>query len=410
MKEEFVHNNKCKSCDGVNLVKFLDLGSMPPANAFLPKDELNNAEDKFPLAVYFCQDCAMVQLLDVVDQDILFGRYNYLTSASKPLVDHFIQMGNELVNKFIKSRDDLVVEIGGNDGVLVGAIKDKCRVLNVEPASNIAEISREKGIETINKFFNKDLVEEILKKYGNAKVIVANNVMAHIDDLKSVFEGIKILIGGDGVFVFEVHWVGNLLGEGGFDQIYHEHLYYHSLISLRNFVKQFGLNIFDIETVPIHGESMRVYVSKNMPISENVEKFLTKEKQLGLDRAETFLNFSKKVEDNKIRLKSILNELKKENKKIIGYGAPAKGNTLLNYFEIDSTILGYIIDTTPLKQGMYTPGTHIIVSSPDRIKEELPDYILLLAWNYADAILNKEKELRERGVKFIIPVPEAKIV
>ena len=410
MEKNFIHNNKCKSCGKDNLVKFLDLGMMPPANSFLTKEELNNIEEKFPLIAYFCKDCAMVQLLDIVNPEILFRHYSYLTSASKPLVDHFIQMGNELVNKFIKSKDELVVEIGGNDGVLVGAIKDKSRVLNIEPASNVAEISTGKGIETINEFFNKELAEKILAKYGYAKVIVANNVMAHIDNLRGVFDGVKILIGENGVFVFEVHWVGNLLNEGGFDQIYHEHLYYHSLISLKNFVSQFGLNIFDIETVPIHGESMRVYVSKNMAINENVDKFLKKEKEMGLDKAETFLNFSKKVEDNKVKLKSTLTKLKKDGKKIIGYGAPAKGNTLLNYFGIDNSILDYIIDTTPLKQGMYTPGTHIIVSSPDRMKDEAPDYVLLLAWNYADAILAKEKELRGKGVKFIIPVPEIRIV
>lgn len=410
MEQNFICKTGCHICGESGLIKVLDLGEMPLANSFLCKEELNKPEKKFSLTVYFCRNCFSLQLLDVINSEVLFRDYSYLTSASKPLVDHFVQMGHDIVGVFIKDRNDLIVEIGGNDGVLLNAVKDKCRVLNIEPARNVAEMSREKGIETINEFFNNELALITLKKYGNAKVVVANNVMAHIADIKSVFEGVKNLIGEEGVFVFEVHWVGNLLNEGGFDQIYHEHLFYHSLLALNNLVARFELNIFDIELVPIHGQSMRVFMSKNMPIKDSVNEFLKKEKELGLDNSETFLNFSDKVEINKKELVSLLNKLKEDGKKIIGYGAPAKGNTLLNYFHIDNSILDYIIDTTPLKQGMYTPGTHIIVSSPERIKEDVPDYILLLAWNYADAILEKEKSLREQGVKFIIPVPKVKVV
>lgn len=410
MKENFIHLNNCQICDGSNLVKVLDLGEMPPANSFLTEEELNNEEKKFPLAAYFCNNCFSLQLLDIVNPDILFRHYAYLTSASKPLVDHFEQMGKELASRFINDKNNLFVEIGGNDGVLLNAVKNECLSLNIEPALNVAELSKEKGIETISEFFNKELADTILNKYGNAKVVVANNVMAHIAGMKGVFDGVSRLIGEDGVFVFEVHWVGNLLGEGGFDQIYHEHLFYHSLLALNNLVSQFGLKIFDVKLVPIHGQSMRVFVSKNMPIEKSVEEFFVKEKEMGLDKVETFLKFSEKIEKNKAVLIDLLKKLKADGKKIVGYGAPAKGNTLLNYFNIDSSILDYVTDTTPLKQGMFTPGTHIVVSSPDRINNDIPDYILLLAWNYADAILAKEKDLRDKGVKFIIPVPEARII
>jgi hypothetical protein len=410
MSKDFIHKTTCRICGQSDLVKILDLGEMPPANAFLRKEDLNKPEQKFPLMVYFCKNCGLLQLLDVVNPEILFRHYDYLTSASKPLAEHFVRMGLELVQKFVKSKNDLVMEIGGNDAVLLDAIKDDCRVLNIEPARNIAELSRKRGVETIEEFFSKNLVQKILEKYGPARVIVANNVVAHIDDLKDVFEGVKFLIGKDGVFVFEVHWVGNLIGEGGFDQIYHEHVSYFSLLSLANLVSQFGLKIFDVRLVPIHGQSMRVYVGKNFRVLDSVNKFLEKERGLGLDKAETFLKFSKKVQENRRELFDPLSLLKKEGKKIIGYGAPAKGNTLLNYCRIDNSILEFIIDTTPFKQGLYTPGTYIPVFHSDKLKETKPDYILLLAWNYAEAILEKEKDLRNKGVKFVIPVPEVKIV
>jgi hypothetical protein len=410
MKADFIHKTTCRICNKSDLVKILDLGEMPLANAFLKKEDLDKPEKKFPLIVYFCKNCGLLQLLDVINPEILFRQYDYLTSVSKPLAEHFIQMAQELVARFINSKNDLIVEIGGNDAILLESVKDKCQVLNIEPARNVVEISKQKGVETIDEFFTEDLAKKIFEKYGLAEVVVANNVMAHIDDVKDVFRGVKILIGENGVFVFEVHWVGNLIGEGGFDQIYHEHLYYYSLTALNNLIKQFDLNIFDIELVPIHGQSMRVYVNKNKPVGDSVKIFLEKEEEIGLDKIDAYLNFSNKVADNKIKLVSLLKELKSQNKKIVGYGAPAKGNTLLNYFGINREIIDYIIDTTPLKQGTYTPGTHIPIYSPDKLKGDKPDYLLLLSWNYADAILEKEKDLREQGVKFIIPVPEVKII
>ena len=410
MKADFIHKTTCRICNKSDLVKILDLGEMPPANAFLKKEDLDKPEKKFPLVVYFCKNCGLLQLLDVVNPKILFRHYNYLTSASKPLAEHFIQMAQELVVRFINSKNDLIVEIGGNDAILLESVKDKCRVLNIEPARNVAEISRQKGIETIDEFFNEELAKKILEKYGPAKVITANNVMAHIDDVKDVFRGVKISIGENGAFVFEVHWVGNLISEGGFDQIYHEHLCYYSLLALKNLVSQFGLKIFDVELLAIHGASMRVYVGKNQKIEKSVSELLSKEKKIGLDKAETFLRFSEKVKKIREELKKLLIQLKKEDKKIIGYGAPGKGNTLLNYCQIDSNILDFLTDTTSLKQGLYSPGMRVAIYPPEKIEEANPDYILLLAWNYVDAILEKEKKLREKGIKFIIPVPEVKII
>lgn len=407
--EHFIKRVDCRVCGGKNLVEVLNLGSMPPANAFLKKEDFST-EESFPLTVVFCKDCFLLQVPEVVNPSILFKDYDYITSASKPLVDHFVEMGKDLRDRFVTSKNDLVVEVGGNDGTLLSAIKDDCKVLNIDPAENIAALSREKGVETTTAFFGKEVAMEVREKHGAAKIVVANNVMAHIDDIRGIFSAVSSLLADDGAYVFEVHWVGNLIGDGGFDQIYHEHLCYYSLLALRTLVESAGLRIFDIEFVPIHGRSLRVFAGKKQEPSKAVEDVFAMEKGIGLDNAETFLAFSGKVEKDKADLLGLLTKLKKEGKKIVGYGAPAKGNTLLNYVGISSELVDYLTDTTPMKQGLYSPGRHIPVVSPDRLVSERPDYILLLAWNYADAILKKEVALREQGTKFIIPVPEVKII
>lgn len=412
MKKNFIHRKNCRICQNSDFLKIIDLGEFPLANAFLKKEDLNKSELKFPLILYLCRNCHLLQLLDVVNPSLLFDYYHYLTSTNPPLVNHFLRLGKSLIKRFITSKEDLVAEIGGNDAVLLASIKDKCRVLNIEPAKNIAKISRKKGVETIAGFFDKKSAEKVLEKFGPAKIIIANNVIAHIDNLDEVLAGIKILLDKKGVFVFEVHWVANLLGLvdiGGFDQIYHEHLSYFSLLALKKIINRYGLEIFDVKIIPIHGRSLQIYISQDHKISKSVYKLLELEKRLGLAKKETYLDFAKKVKENKKEFKNEILKLKKENKKIVGYGAPAKGNTLLNYFQTDNKILDFIVDSSPLKQGLYTPGTHIPIFPPSELKKERPDYILLLAWNYADSIFKKEQELRKKGIKFIIPVPKIKI-
>ena len=407
--KNYTTRDDCRICGSKDLVKILDLGETPLANGFLTKDELGKTEEKFPLAVYFCKKCSLVQLLDVVDPKILFGKYHFITSASKPSVEHFAKFGKELRDKFVKSKDDLVIDIGGNDGTLLGNLKDCCRVLNIEPASNIAEISAGNGIPTINDFFSSGLAQKVLNKYGKASVISANNIIAHTDKVKDVFAGANLLLKDDGVFVFEAHWVKNLIGDGGFDQVYHEHLCYYSLHALKHLVESEGFFIKDVKSVPMQGESLRVYAGKTSGYSVSADEFLKKEKEMGLTNVGAYFGFSDKVVKNAKNVKKMLVDLKQQGKKVVGYGASAKGNTLLNYFGVGNDILDYIVDTTPLKQGLYSPGTHIPVVHPDKIKEDTPDYIFILAWNYADSIIEKESALREKGVKFIIPVPEVKI-
>ena len=259
MNEYCARNEKCRVCGSSEFDEILNLGTMPPANSFLKKEELETKELAFPLAAYVCQQCKLLQLLDRVHPQLLFRHYDYMTSASKPLADHFTAYGEELVRRFVRSQNDLVAEIGGNDAVLLGHIREKCRVLNIEPAGNIAEIARNRGVETIHDFFSRDLAGRILGSHGPAKVITANNVVAHIDDLDDLFEGVKELMGKDGVFVCEVHWVGNLIGDGGFDQIYHEHLSYFSLSTFIRLAELHGLFVFDVKLVPMHGQSLRLF-------------------------------------------------------------------------------------------------------------------------------------------------------
>lgn len=410
MKKQYTFKNTCRVCGGKKFIEVLNLGNSPLANAFLSKTEIEKPELKFPLVVYLCTKCKLVGLRHVVKPEILFKDYHYLTSASAPLSAHFKKLAEEVANNHIKSKNDLVVEIGSNDGDLLSNLLTTCRVLGVDPADNIAKIAKKRGVKTLTAFFTKKTAKEIVKKYGHAQVILANNVLAHIDTIGDVFSGVATVLEKDGKCIFETHWVGNLLGDGGFDQIYHEHLCYFSLHTISYLVKQYGLKVLDISLVPIHGESLRVTVGKSGKPASSVKLFLEKEKKLGLDKNKAYLEFTEKVEKNKKNLVGLLQQLKQEGKKIIGYGAPAKGNTLLNYCDITPNILDFITDTTPLKQGLFTPGAHIPVVPPEMLLSNQPDYILLLSWNYADAILKKETTLRQGGVKFIIPVPKVKVL
>jgi len=408
--QEYTHKTTCRVCGGANLVKVLDLGSTPPANAFLRKEDLKKPERSFPLALYFCRTCSLAQLLDVVNPEILFKDYHYITGASAPWVTYFKQYADEIIRPLITSPDDLVIDIGGNDGVLLSFVKDYARVLNVDPADNLAQLSEEKGVPFYPVFFTSKIADNILQKYGAPKIVVANNVFAHTDPLRDVFKGVAKLIGENGTFIFQVHWQKQLLKEGAFDQIYHEHLCFHTLHDLTHLVEFTGMKIFDVQVVPMQGQSLRVFAAKNRAPSKNVKRILAEEKAAGLTREATHYAFAEKIETNKKKLLALLSELKAAGKKITGYGATAKGNTLLNYYGIGPDILDYITDTTVQKQGLYSPGMHIPIVSPEKLLTDTPGYILLLAWNFKDAILEKEKALREKGVKFIITVPAVEII
>ncbi len=406
----YTRNTTCRVCGSADLVEILDLGTTPPANAYLNKEELGLPEQFFPLTLYFCRNCSLAQLLHVVDPNILFKDYHFLTSASAPSVTHFEAYAKEVILPLVTTPSDLVIDIGGNDGVLLEYVKEHARVLNVDPADNLAEISEKRGVPFYPAFFTSTVADDIIATYGKAAVVTANNVFAHTDPIRDVFEGVAKLIGEDGVFIFEVHWAKHLVGEGAFDQIYHEHLCFYSLHAAKYLVEATGMQVFDVEIVPMQGQSLRVFVAKGRQPTPNVARILAEEEALGLTKESVYQRFAETVRTNKEKLLTLLTQLKAEGKKIVGYGAPGKGNTLLNYYQLGTETLDYLTDTTPLKQGLYSPGMHIPIVSPDMLVTEAPDYILLLAWNFKDSILEKEKSLREKGVKFIITVPRVEIL
>lgn len=408
--QDCTHNTSCRVCGGSDLVEILDLGSTPPANAYVKKEDLFKPEKSFPLALYFCRTCSLVQLLDVVDPSILFKDYHFLTSASAPSVAHFKAYAEQVIKPLIASPEDLVIDIGGNDGTLLSFVKDYARVLNVDPADNLAPLSESKGVPFYPAFFTSTTADELLLKYGEARVVVANNVFAHTDPIRDVFKGVSKLIGKNGVFIFEVHWAKHLVDEGAFDVIYHEHLCFYSLHAAKYLTEASGMKVFDVEVVEAQGKSLRIFVAHNKQPTPRVAQLLAEENDAGLTSESVYARFADTVRANKEKVVTLLRRLKAEGKRIVGYGAPAKSTTLLNYYAVGQETFDYLTDTTVLKQGLYSPGTHIPIVSPEILLTDTPNYILLLAWNFKDAILEKEKALRAKGVKFIVTVPRVEIL
>ena len=406
--------NECRICSSQDLELILDLGEQPLANAFIKKEDLEKDENKFPLKLYLCKNCYLLQLLDIVDKELLFKEYLYLTSASKPIVNHFKKYASDVYEEFLKEIDNpLVIEIGSNDGSLLKEFKKNgADVLGIEPAENIAKMANEMGIPTKNVFLNYNVAKEIsLKK--KASIIVANNVFGHVEDLKEFMKCIKILSNDKGIFVFEVPYLIDLIQKLEFDTVYHEHLSYFSLMPLMKLMNEFGLEIFDIKKQKVHGGTIRVFVARknNFKSSTNLKKLIDFEKEFGTYKIETYKKFSEDVKQLKNLLQNKLLQFKKEGKTIFGYGAPAKGNVLLNYCSIGTKFLDYILDTTPLKQGLYTPGMHIPVRSDKICPEKASQQIaLLLAWNYEEEIIQKEKEFIDNGGKFLVPIPTPRLI
>lgn len=409
--KNYTFEKKCRICSNKNLHLILDLGKQPPANALIDKNQLSETEAKFPLRLFWCDNCYLVQLLDIVNKEYLFTHYLYMTGASKPIVTHFEKYAKDTFDEFLKTKSaPLVVEIGSNDGSLLSEFKKLgASILGIEPASNLSKLSNDSGIPTTNKFFSSDLASNIIKSF-NPSLVVANNVVAHIENLHDLMNGVKILIGDNGVFIFEVPYLIDLIQNLEFDTIYHEHLSYFSIFPLLNLVDQFGLEIFDIKKQSVHGGTLRIFVSKknNFKIKTSLNDLVEIERKFKLDDIKIYQNFANDVKNLKNTILDILTSFKSEKKSIIGYGATAKGNVLLNYCHIDTALLDYIVDTTPLKQGKFTPGTHIPIVSSDRIQNNV-DAVLLLAWNYESDILSKEKNFRKNGGKFIIPLPVPEI-
>lgn len=406
--------NFCRLCKSKDLEKVLDLGKTPPANSFLKKMQLKDKEDFFPLAVNFCTNCGQLQLSFVVNPEILFRHYVWVSSTSPVTVAHFEEYARTVFNKLQLNKGDLVVEMGSNDGVLLKPFKKLgAKVLGVDPARNVARRATREGIPTLPHFFNSKIAKQIAKKHGKAKVITGNNVFAHINDLDEIVKAVYELLDKEGAFIIEAPYNIDFIEKNLFDIVYHEHLSYISIRPLDKFFKSFGMQIFDVAKKDVHGGSVRVFVKfadAKYKIEKSVQEFIDTEKRKKLQDINTYRKFARNIKRNKIELVKLLKRLKKANKRIAGYGAPAKSTTLLHYFNIGSETLDFIADDSHFKQGLFTPGKHIPVVNPEEIYIRKPDYLLILAWNFANPVMKMHERFKKEGGKFIIPVPKPKIV
>lgn len=399
-------NKECRVCQGKKLVKVIDLGLQPLANAFLRKEDIGKLEAKYPLEVYFCEKCSLAQLIHVVDKEILFRDYIYFSSGMPKLSNHFQSYAEDVIARFLKKKNDLVVEVGSNDGILLRFFKERgFRVLGVDPAKNIAKVANENGVTTVADFWSAKLAKDLGRAHGAAAAILGNNVVAHINDYDGLCRGVKSLLSKSGVFVFEAPYLVDMFKNLTFDTIYHEHLSYLAIRPLLALFKKYDLEIFEVKIVEAQGQSIRVFVGHKgaHKVRRSVAECIKEELALGLNKKESYLMLAEKIRKYKVKTKNLLTKLKNEGKKISAYGAPAKGNTLLNYYGIGTELLDYAMDELPSKQGLYTPGTHILVVPKDYTRVHRVDYYLLLAWNYAKVILEKEKEFLDDGGAFILP-------
>lgn len=409
--EKIVKNKNCRGCEGTRFTKWLNLGMQPLANCFLTKTELNLMElgslyeDYFPLEVVYCNKCNLVQLSHIVNPNILFKDYLYYSSTSQSFREHFERLAEKEFNLDRVSKGDIVVDIGSNDGILLRPFKDLgAHIIGIEPAKEIAKRANKSGIATIPEYFTKKLAAKIVKDNGKATLITMTNVFAHVNDLKEILDGVKLLLAPEGKFMIEVPYLHQMLEDGTFDLIYHEHLSYFHIASLRALLRRFGLEPVEVERVPVHGGSLRVYsqVIKNdsnwQPTNDE-----------GLITSRKFREFPKKIEHNKREVLRILDSLKKQNKRIVGFGAPAKMSTMLNYYGIGKNYFQFVIDDAYEKQGLYTPGTHLKVVKRPVDLNYYADYVFIFAWNFKDQIMMSLKAQGYKG-KFIIPFPNPTVI
>jgi SAM-dependent methyltransferase len=410
------HNEKkshCMLCAADAVEMFLDLGEMALANQFLRRDEINGHEAKYPLRVGFCHSCGHVQLLEAVPPLAMFENYLYISSASETLKQHFHNLSAELMERYRIGAADLVMDIGCNDGTLLGAFKRHgARALGVDPAENLSVFTREQGVERYTGLFSARAAREIVSRWGKAALITATNTFPHIQALDDFVDGIDIALRDDGVLVLEMHYLLDLIEQLAFDTIYHEHVSYWALAPMQRLFEKHGMSIVDAERVPLHHGQLRVHVQRRgeAPLQDRVAQLLAAEKSAGLNRYETYANFAMRVQTIKKELHAALTELRHDGRRLAGYGAPAKGNTLLSFLEFGPEHLPYIVDRSPLKQGRFTPGTHIPVVAPEQLLVDQPDYVLLLAWNFADEIMEQQAEYVKRGGRFMVPVPEIRVL
>jgi len=405
---------ECRLCGSPRMAVVLQLGPTPLANAFPRHPDEFADEQAYPLDLAFCPDCSLVQIVDEIDPEVMFRDYIYVTGTSTTIAEHNRAYADAVHSHLRLTPDDLVVEIASNDGSLLSCFRDLgVQVLGIEPARNIADLAREAGIDTVSEFFSDDLATELRSARGPAKAVIGNNVLAHVPNPADVLRGAATLLADDGALFIEVPYLAEFLEGLEYDTVYHEHLCYFSVTALLRLCEQAGLSVLGVDRFPVHGGTIRMRAglrTSHPHHSDTVLAMAAAEDVQGLTTEASYREFARQVEDNRQALVTLLESLRDRGHRVAAYGAPAKGNTLLNYCGIGPDLLPFTVDQNPWKVGRYTPGMHIPVKHVDSLDEFAPDYILILAWNFADEIMQKLETFRARGGKFILPVPTPRIL
>ncbi len=406
---------ECRLCDSRRLTPVLSLTSTPLANQFVPANLVGTPQERYPLDLYLCQHCGHLQLLDVVDPELVFRNYPYVSSTSPVFVEHFRHYAEVMARYADLRAGALVVDVGSNDGTLLRFFRAAgMRVLGVDPAIDIARRATEAGIETLPEFFTPQVASAIRVRFGAASLVTANNVFAHADDLHGIAEAVVALLAPDGLFVFEVSYLLDVVQNTLFDTIYHEHLSYHTAGPLVRFFDRHGLELIDAQRVPTHGGSLRGIVAKKGMRGgrqATLDGLLEVEAAAGLRSAAPYNDLADRIGQLKSELTSLLRRLKGEGKKFAGYGAPAKATTLMFQFELGREVLDYLVDDSPFKQGLFSPGYHIPIVPSALLYEDQhrPDYVLILAWNFAEPIMQKHQRFAQIGGHFVVPLPALEV-